>query len=82
MLSPKIIAWIENAMNGTYSIHKIAGRSNSQIFKIINDSRVYALKIYPSHNLDKRDRLSVEFDSLDFLNRNGVTNTPKTFYRE
>ena len=79
MLSPKIIAWIENAMNGTYSIHKIAGRSNSQIFKIINDSRVYALKIYPSHNLDKRDRLLVEFDSLDFLNRNGITSVPKTF---
>ena len=40
---------------------------------------MYALKIYPSHSLDKRDRLLVEFDSLDFLNRNGVTNTPKTF---
>ena len=35
-------------MNGTYSIHKIAGRANSQIFKIINGSRVFASTFIPA----------------------------------
>jgi len=79
MLSQKIISWIEEAISGPYTIHKIVGRSNSQVFKIINGKKKFALKIYPSRKLDKRDRLSIEFDSLDFLHQNGVINTPKTF---
>ena len=79
MLNQKITSWIEKSVSGSYTIHKIVGRSNSQIFKIVNDEKTLALKIYPSHKLDKRNRLLVEFDSLNFLHRNGVINTPKPF---
>jgi len=79
MLSPEIITWIQSVTSGAYSLNQITGRSNSKIFKLINNNKVYALKIYPSRTLDKRDRLSVEFDSLDFLNSNGIKNVPKNF---
>ena len=66
-------------MSLTSPLTSYASSANNQYATALHARGSRGELYYPSHNLDKRDRLSVEFDSLDFLNRNGVTNTPKTF---
>ena len=50
---------------------------NSQVYKVTGpDARRYVGKFYFRHPLDGRNRLVVEFSSLQFLQSHGVTNVP------
>jgi len=59
MLSNEIDTWLNGIIDDTYVIKEIAGRANSKIFKIITKKQQYALKLYPSKEFDKRERLLV-----------------------
>ena len=77
MLSIEVSAWLSDVTGGVYTIKEITGRANSKIFKIITKDQNYALKLYPSKEFDKRERLLVEFDALTILHQYGVSNTPR-----
>ena len=77
MLSIEVSAWLSDVTGGVYTVKEITGRANSKIFKIITKNQNYALKLYPSKEFDKRERLLVEFDALTILHQYGVSNTPR-----
>ncbi len=56
----------------------IGGGRNSKTYRIsCGNSSQYVAKLYFHHNLDERDRLQVEFSSLQFLWENGVRCIPQ-----
>ena len=60
------------------SIKKIGKGLNNKVYKLIcDDSTQYASKLYFRHSLDNRDRLKVEFTSLQFLWENGIRCIPR-----
>ena len=60
------------------SVDQVAGGRNSQVFKVVcGVSDCYAVKHYFRHPTDQRDRLGVEFSSLEFLWSNGVRSIPR-----
>ena len=60
------------------SIERIGGGRNGQVYRLTcGSSGRYAAKLYFRHTLDDRDRLEVEFCSLQFLWENGVRCIPR-----
>lgn len=60
------------------SVKRVRSGRNSQLYRLTcEDSGVYAAKLYFRHSLDDRDRLDVEFSSLQFLWENGVRCIPR-----
>lgn len=56
----------------------IGGGRNNRVYRILcSDSRQYVAKFYFRHQSDSKDRLDVEFSSLQFLWENGVRYIPK-----
>jgi len=66
-------------MSGPVSgLIRLSGGLNSQVYKLTGpDGEAYAGKVYFRHSRDTRDRLSVEFDSLSFLIKNGIDSVPR-----
>lgn len=65
------------------AIEAIGGGRNSRVFCVTCDSgERYAAKCYFRHPLDDRDRLGVEFSSLQFLWENGVRSIPRPVVSE
>ena len=59
-------------------IEKIGGGRNSQVYKLTTvDAKEYVAKYYFTHPLDKRDRLSIEFSSSQFLWKQGLRCIPR-----
>ncbi len=57
---------------------RIHGGRNSRVLRVVcDDGSVYAAKTYFRHPSDPRDRLDVEFRSLEFLWSGGVRNVPR-----
>ena len=60
------------------SATRIHGGRNSRVFRVVcDDGSVYAAKTYFRHPSDPRDRLDVEFRSLEFLWSGGVRCVPR-----
>jgi thiamine kinase-like enzyme len=60
------------------SIERIGGGRNSQVYRVTYENcEQYAAKFYFRHGLDARNRLKVEFSSLQFLWENGIRYTPQ-----
>jgi hypothetical protein len=76
MLSKEISKWVRESVEGSCDAVEVPGRANSKIFKIIAKNKKYCLKIYPSKQFDKRERLIVEFEAFAALRKNGAFNVP------
>ncbi len=60
------------------SVERIFNGRNSQIYKLICEKdKKYIVKHYFQNKKDSRNRLDVEFDSLNFLWNKGIQNIPK-----
>ena len=62
------------------TIERIGGGRNSQVYRVTGEnsnSAQYTVKLYFHHKADDRDRLGVEFSSLQFLWENGVRAIPQ-----
>lgn len=60
------------------SVERIGGGRNSRVYLLVcKDCKKYIAKFYFTHRLDKRDRLEVEFASLQFLWNNGIKCVPQ-----
>ncbi len=60
------------------AVERICGGRNSRVHLITcEDSKKYVAKFYFSHESDKRDRLDVEFSSLQFLWNKGIMSIPQ-----
>lgn len=60
------------------AVKPIGRGRNSRVYHVTCDSgRRYAAKFYFRHPLDGRDRLAVEFSSLQFLHANGLRSVPQ-----
>jgi hypothetical protein len=56
---------------------------NNRVFCLdMADGSRLALKYYPSQTIDRRDRLSQEFEALSFLSQQGVELTPQPLARD
>lgn len=54
------------------SMRRIGGGRNSRVYKLLaGNSEPFAAKVYFRHLLDKRNRLQVEYQSLQFLWKHG-----------
>jgi len=59
-------------------LEPVGGGRNSRVYRAAcRSGRRYAVKCYAHHPADERDRLAVEFSSLEFLRRHGLTNVPR-----
>lgn len=66
----------KNKLKKITSINK---SGNSQSYKLeLKNAKKYFIKIYPSNNVDRRDRLLNEFKAINFLNKFQKFNIPKT----
>ena len=81
MITTDILSWAENELNSSCNFENIAGRSNSRVYKVNALNQDFVLKIYPDKKYDKRERLEVEFSSLEFLQKNGINNVPRVISR-
>jgi len=74
---------IESALSNLLGIKlkdlkQVYGGRNSKVYHLVcENSEDYIAKVYFHHGLDKRDRLGIEFSSLQFLWNNGVRCIPK-----
>lgn len=60
------------------SARRIGGRGNNRVYILqCDDSRRYVAKCYFRNPADKRDRLTVEFNSFSFLLSQGMGNIPR-----
>lgn len=59
------------------SIERIGGGRNSKVYRLTCGPSQYAAKVYFRHSLDDRNRLEVEFSSLQFLWKNRVRCVPR-----
>ena len=63
------------------SMKRIHGGRNSRIYRLFFDnSDSHIAKLYSPYDIDKRNRLEVEFSSLKFLWDNGITCVPKPIF--
>lgn len=62
-----------------HSLDQSVGGRNSKVYKIFcgNPERVFIVKQYYRDDSDKRDRINVEFNALNFLWDNGVRVIPR-----
>ena len=81
MITIDIFSWVENELNSSCNIENIAGRSNSRVYRVNAEDQDFVLKIYPDKKFDKRERLEVEYSSLEFLHKSGINNVPKVISR-
>lgn len=59
-------------------LEPIGGGRNSQVYRVTcRSGRRVVAKSYSPHPFGEQDRLRVEFSSLQFLRRHGVTNVPE-----
>ena len=56
--------------------------ANSRIFRVETPEGVFALKSYPVRAGDTRNRADVEWRTLQFLTKHGVTSVPRPFARD
>lgn len=59
------------------SVKAVSGGGNSRIYKVVGERDTFALKAYPHHDHDPRDRLGKEYDALELLARHGVEAVPR-----
>jgi len=60
------------------SVDTLGGGRNSQVYRLsCANAQTYTAKYYFRHNLDVRDRLEVEFSSLQFLQDNNIHVVPR-----
>jgi hypothetical protein len=60
------------------SLQRIVRGRNSKVYKLLcDDNSLYAGKVYFCHDLDKRNRLQVEFTSFQFLWTYGIRCIPQ-----
>lgn len=59
----------------------IGGGKNSRVFRIFCSNEDYILKCYFQSPVDRRNRLKTEFDSLEFLWKNGIRCIPQPLYQ-
>jgi hypothetical protein len=65
------------------SLQSTRAGGNNRLFRIETaDGQVYALKSYPRLPSDPRDRLSVEFQALEFMRRHGIDQVPKPIAKD
>jgi phosphotransferase family enzyme len=57
--------------------HALGGGRNSRIFRVRCDAGEFALKQYPPHADDPRDRVAAEIRALQLMERNGIDNVPR-----
>ena len=57
-------------------LNRVGGGRNSRIWRVQSSAGVFALKQYPSHRGDPRDRLSAEVGALRFLQRHHIDVVP------
>jgi len=56
---------------------------NNRLFRIeTEDGKVYALKSYPRQSSDLRDRLTTEFNALDFMQRHNIRQVPRPIAKD
>ena len=79
-----VISWSGRLTNRPIEkLKKISGRGNSRVYKITNsDGTCYALKYYPDQTSDKRLRLKTEFNTLQLLYYNNITDIPKAIEKD
>jgi len=59
------------------STRRIDGSGNNRVYSVqCSDSKKYVAKFYFRHSSDQRERLEVEFASLSFLWRQGISDIP------
>ena len=83
LLNHTIINIIQDYLKSNLkSIFSISGGKNSNVYGITcSDNNDYIVKLYFSHEFDKRDRLKTEFFALQFLRSNHVFNVPMPLYK-
>jgi len=83
LLNHTIIDIIQDYLKSNLkSIFSISGGKNSNVYGITcSDNNDYIVKLYFSHEFDKRDRLKTEFFALQFLRSNHVFNVPMPLYK-
>lgn len=59
------------------AIAPVRGGRNSRVYRIESGGRHFALKRYPSHADDPRDRLATEVEALALLAAHGLSNVPQ-----
>ena len=69
---------LASSLSGTAvrSVELIAHGGNNRVFRIQAAGRKFALKLYPRLDEDPRDRLTHEFDGLEFLKAAGIGGIP------
>ena len=73
------IRFLVKALKGAFpdSIELLEGGDNSRVYDVSIKKSRFAMKMYPDELLDRRPRLETEFNTLNFLHKNLVTNIPK-----
>src|SRR3989338_1039430 len=80
-LSACLIGMPLQILSSTAKIKALPGGANSRCFKISAENGQFLLKIYsPGH--DGRVRLQREYTACKFLEKTGVNNVPRAFYRD
>ncbi len=59
------------------SVTAVAGGGNNRVYRVACSGNSYALKHYPPRPEDPRERLTVEFEALRFLEAQGVAQVPR-----
>lgn len=70
-------------MCGMHAAHirPLSGGGNNRLYRVETANGVYAMKSYPAHHKGRHDRLSAEFEGLEFLHEEGVHCVPKPLAR-
>ncbi|MCP4396591.1 MAG: hypothetical protein GY801_04695, partial [bacterium] len=77
----KAIAKILNS--SVVSLKSLGGGRNSRVYRVrCSNGQLYVAKLYFRHKADLRDRLNVEFSSLQFLWKEGVRCIPQPLLAE
>ena len=58
-------------------VASVSQSGNSRVFRVTTDDAVFALKLYPPHTVDPRDRLGAESTALGFMERNRLGPVPR-----
>ena len=64
------------------SAEPAAPGGNNRVYRIDTKDGAFALKFYPSQDDDRRDRLSQEYQGLEFLARYGIAGIPRPVARD
>lgn len=67
----------ERLLGAPATLHAAAGGGNNRVWRVESSCGRFALKSYPRHAADPRDRLGAEFAALSFLANHGVEGAPR-----